>query len=376
MFIALRDLAYARGRFLLMGLVVALVAFLMTLLSGLSAGLLKSNISGLMALPVTHIAFEYDDRPAFGTSMVDREMWAGWQETAGVVAVRPLGTTLFSARSDDARPLEIALWGVQPGSFLEPPVIEGEPLGRLAGGVIISRSLAAKGLTIGDTITLDRVLTELEVVGVTHDLNLSHVPIVYAPLRKWQEATYGPPGGAPPGEKLPAILFDFATVIALQLEPSADVRAVDAALGTLTLAKEDAYAASMGYTEEMFSVRMIQGVLILISAVVIGAFFAVWTIQRTQEVGLVKALGASDWYLLKDALAQALILMLGATVVGVAVGVSLGTVFERSGSPFMLQAGTVALSAGLLLLAGLIGGALSIRMITRIDPIIALGRVR
>ena len=36
MFIALRDLAYAKGRFLLMGLVVALVAYLMTLLSGLS----------------------------------------------------------------------------------------------------------------------------------------------------------------------------------------------------------------------------------------------------------------------------------------------------------------------------------------------------
>ena len=39
MFIALRDLACTQGRFLLMGLVVALVAYLMTFLAGLSGGL-------------------------------------------------------------------------------------------------------------------------------------------------------------------------------------------------------------------------------------------------------------------------------------------------------------------------------------------------
>jgi putative ABC transport system permease protein len=35
---------------------------------------------------------------------------------------------------------------------------------------------------------------------------------------------------------------------------------------------------------------------------VIGAFFTVWTIQRTQEIGLLKALGASTGYLVRDAL--------------------------------------------------------------------------
>ena len=60
MFIALRDLAFAKGRFALMALVIALIAFLMTFLTGLAAGLIKNNISGLMELDVSHIAFEFD----------------------------------------------------------------------------------------------------------------------------------------------------------------------------------------------------------------------------------------------------------------------------------------------------------------------------
>ena len=38
MFLALRELRFARGRFALMGSVVALIAILMVLLSGLSVG--------------------------------------------------------------------------------------------------------------------------------------------------------------------------------------------------------------------------------------------------------------------------------------------------------------------------------------------------
>ena len=84
MFIALRDLAFAKGRFLLMATVVALVAFLMTLLSGLATGLIRNNISALIAMDVSHIAFEHNEKPNYRNSMIDREMWQGWREHPGV----------------------------------------------------------------------------------------------------------------------------------------------------------------------------------------------------------------------------------------------------------------------------------------------------
>lgn len=380
MFIAMRDLAFARGRFFLMGLVVALIAFLTTLLSGLSAGLIKNNVSGLMNLPVTHIAFEYDDEPNYRASLVDRSMWEGWEKQSGVNAAEPLGHTVFNARGANDQPLELALWGVRPGRFTAPAVTSGEPLGGSEDGVVISRILADKGVKVGDRITLDRVLTQLRVIGITGEANIGHIPIVYAPMSRWQEATYGPPGGMPPGEKFPEVVYDYASVIALQLGASLDktrIRAIDEELGTVTLPKvEDAYEASTGYVDEVRSVGLIQYSLIMIATVVIGAFFAIWTIQRTQEIGLVKALGASNGYLLKDSLGQALLLLGSGTLVGLGAGLWVGQLFMKTGRPFMYVPQTVAGAIVSLVIAGLIGGALSVRRITAVDPIIALGRDR
>lgn len=379
MFIAVRDLAFAKGRFLLMGFVIALVAYLMTFLSGLSAGLISNNVSGLMVLPVTHIAFQAADRPTFRGSLVERAMWEGWQGKPGVRKAEPLGHTTFNGRGQRDEPLEFVLWGVRPGSFLEPPAVQGEGLGRLEQGVVISKLLADRGVKIGDQITLDRVLTELTVVGITTERNYEHAPIVYAPLPKWQEATYGPPGGAPPGEKLPDVVFDYASAIMLNLEATVDIKAIDEDLGTVTLTLEDSYQTSPAYQVEVFTVAAIQAFLLVTSVVLIGAFFLIWTIQRTAELGLVKAIGASNGYLLKDSLGQAMLLMLGGVAVGVALGVLTGMAFKsmaQAGFPFMLQPGTVALSSAMLLAAGLMGAAVSIRLITRVDPIIALGMDR
>ncbi len=376
MFIAIRDLRFAWGRFLLMAVVVALVAFLTTLLSGLASGLVKNNISGLEQLDFTHLAFEYGNKPSYRNSLIERDMWEGWRELQGVEELEPLGHSTFNARLLDNTSLDdVVLWGIEPGSFLEPDVLEGEQLGNVENGVIISELLVERGLKLGDTFKLDRALTELKVIGVVQELNIGHVPIVYTPIRKWQEATYGPPG-YDGSEKLPDVLFDYATLIAMKLDSSVTDEAIaemDMEMGTLTVDRPGAYIASTGYREEIMTVQMIQGFLLVISAVVIGAFFTVWTIQRTQEIGLVKALGASNGYLMRDALGQVVILMLVGAALGVAVALRLGVIFVEGGFPFAMEYSAAAAMAGLLIAAGLIGSALSVGLITRVDPIIALG---
>jgi len=377
MFIATRDLTFAQGRFLMMGSVVALVAFLVITLSGLSAGLVKANISGLMALPATHIAFEGTDHPGYRNTMVERYMWEGWAGQEGVLHAEPLGHTVFNARTVDGKPLEIALWGIGPGSVIDPVVTEGEGLGGIENGVVITRDLLDDSLKIGDTIFLDRVLTELKVVGILHESrNIGHLPVIFAPLRKWQEATYGPPGGPPPGEKLPDIVFDFVSVVLLQLEEGVDIAALDEENETTTFDRLGFFAASTGYKSEVQSVQMIQSLLFVISAVVIGAFFSIWTIQRTKEIGLIKALGASNAYVLKDALGQAILIIVLGTLAGLAGMFWFYTAVKDTELPFMLQSSTITNSIIMLLVAGTFGAVMSIRRITQVDPIIALGRDR
>lgn len=374
MFLALNDLIYAKGRFTLIGLVVALVAFLSTLLAGLSEGLILGNVSAVMNLPVTHIAFEYENEPNYRTSMVERTMWEGWAERKGVQGIAPIGYSFYTARAADDNTDEVLLWGIEPGSYLEPRVIDGEQLGRLENGVIVSQTLAEEGFAIGDVFTLDRALTELKVVGIGPRHTMGHTPLVFTPLRKWQEASYGPPGGPAPGEVLPDVVFDFATAITLQLDEGVNAEAADIELGTVTVPKEQSYAAQTGYEEEKESTQLIQVCLYLIAALVIGAFFSNWTIQRTHEIGLIKALGGSNRYILKEMLAQVLIVVLSAAIIGSGVALQIGSLLADAGIPYTIPLPTYITSLGLFVGASLAGAILSVRVIASIDPIIAMGR--
>lgn len=63
-------------------------------------------------------------------------------------------------------------------------------------------------------------------------------------------------------------------------------------------------------------------------------------------------------------------------VIGLGAALWVGRLFMKTGAPFMYVPGTVGTALVSLLIAGLFGGALSIRLITRVDPIIALGSNR
>ncbi len=118
-----------------------------------------------------------------------------------------------------------------------------------------------------------------------------------------------------------------------------------------------------------------RGFLFAISALVIGAFFTVWTIQRRGDVAVLKALGASTRYLLRDALAQAVLVLLLGAGIGGALGAGMGAPAEGT-VPFVLSATTTVLPVAVMILLGVTGAALAIRKITSVDPLIALGASR
>lgn len=120
---------------------------------------------------------------------------------------------------------------------------------------------------------------------------------------------------------------------------------------------------------------MIKCFLYLIGAVLVGAFFAVWTVQRKPEIGLLKALGASNAYLLRDALGQALAILTMSALVGLVVSLGLGAMIPN-GAPFAFVPGPVLLAGAAVVALGLLGAAMSVRRITSVDPLIALGGAR
>lgn len=361
-FVALRDLRFAKGRFALMGAVIVLITLLVGLLSGLTAGLGRQNVSAITDLPVDRIAFT---APADGQdlsysdSTVTEAQRRQWATAPGVVLAEPLGITTTKATAG-TRTAAVSLFGVRPGSALAP-----------AGDAIDDRSVALSttaagklGLTTGDTITLAG--QDLTVAAVRGDASFSHTPVVWTSLATWRHTSPPTTGGATP----------TATVIALKTTSDTDIAEADAAADTRTVTKDDSLSAIGSYSSENGSLQLMRGFLFAISALVIGAFFTVWTIQRSGDIAVLKALGAPTATLLRDALGQALVLLVTGTLTGTALAAATGALLSGGSVPFLLEPATVLTPAATTILLGALGAALAVRRITTVDPLTALGSAR
>jgi putative ABC transport system permease protein len=368
MFVGLRDVRFAWGRFLLMGSVIALVAVLTVLLTGLSTGLVDSGISGLRAMPITDLAFQLKTNSTFSQSTLGPATIRSLARQPGVRA-EPLGLTFFNAKNEAGTSVSIALVGVQPGGFIARRAVGRSQLGRTPTGVVISRGLARSGLRVGGSITVDRLDLVLHVVGIAPKATYGHVDLVYAPITLWRQATYGMVTGG----KLPSSARGLASAAALQVRPGVNLTEIGRRLGVDIVTKQQAYAGSPGYTAEMATMSLIIYFLYVIAALIVGAFFTVWTIQRRADIGLTKALGASNSVVLRDALGQVVLVLVAATLVGALVGGGIGSLIQGGAVPFALRAGAVLTALVTLGVAGMVGSLVAVRRIAGIDPIIALG---
>ncbi|QCX28535.1 ABC transporter permease [Nocardioides jishulii] len=377
MFLALRELRFARARFGLMGAVIVLIAILMVLLSGLAQGLTKDGVSGLQNLPVSSFAFEKDIQKdsAFTRSVVEVDDAEAWAEQPGVKDAAPFGLALVNGANQKGTQIDLALIGVEQDSFVAPEAAQGDGLVD-AHSVVLSADAEEQGIEIGDVITLEQSDIELTVSGFLDGQNtFGHVDMGYVELPTWQAAAAGVSLDA----DLPQGRDNQVSAIAVQYddEPTADqLAAGDEKVGTSSLTLKESYGASPGYTAETSTLMLIQVFLYAICALVAGAFFTVLTIHRKDEIAVMRAMGASTGYLLRDGLGQALILLLVSVGLGVLIGVGAGAGLQTTAMPFALQVGPIALASVLLIVLGLVGAAIAIVRITRVDPLTALGASR
>ncbi|WP_084259122.1 ABC transporter permease [Microtetraspora malaysiensis] len=352
MFVALRDLRFAKGRFALMGAVVLLITLLVTMLSGLTAGLARENISAITELPADRIVFATsgDPKPSFSDSRVTDSMWREWQRVPGVSTAERLGISMGRVASGE-RGTSAAVFGVE-------NVRDGEIV--LSSGLAEELAGEPGGNPDGEHTTVRIFGQDFTVSATAGSASYSHAPVAWISIGDWQRTA---------GQDA------VATVIALRTSGDPDLSGADARLGTTTVDRDDAPAAIGSYSSENGSLQLMRGFLFAISALVIGAFFTVWTIQRRGDVAVLKALGASTGYLLRDALAQAVIVLLLGAGIGGALGAGAGAL-AGDAVPFVLSAATTAVPVAVMILLGAAGAALAIRKITSVDPLTALGASR
>ncbi|TXG89558.1 ABC transporter permease [Rhodococcus rhodnii] len=345
MYVALRDLRAARGRFALITAVVVLVALLVSFLSGLTAGLGHQNISAPSQIAAERVVFaDGGSGPSYDESSLTGDQIAQWRSDAETVD--PIGLTRGQAGVDGGAEATVALLGANGG--FDRPLPE-------AGTVLLSEGAATDlGASAGDTARIgDATYT---VAGVGGDDWFSHSPVVWMALEDWQHAN--PRGGD-------------ATVLAVSGVTDED--AANAAADTVATSVTGSFEGIASYQAENMSLSLMTTMLFAISALVIGAFFTVWTVQRTPDIATLKALGATTGSLVRDALGQAFVIL----VLGVALGIGLTTafaVFAGGALPFVVDVSTTLVPGAALVGLGLVGAAFALRFLVTTDPLTALDR--
>ena len=363
MFVAWRELRFARGRFLLIGAVVALITVLVGFLTGLTAGLAAQNVSAVLELPADRIVLAQpaSGTPSFATSSLDDATVSAWEHADGAQDVTPVGIVQSRASADGGSDgTGVALFGLPAQA---PGGGDNALLGLAPSGdheVGLSAGAADElGVGAGDTLTITG--TDYTVASVGDELWYSHTPVVVMSPDAWSRASKQIGGTGDP--------------TALAVTGSVDYDAVAADTGTVADSPLASLTALDAFRSEIGSLGLMIGMLFGISALVVGAFFTVWTMQRAADIAVLKALGATTRSLVKDSLGQALVVLMVGIGAGLAVVVGLGSL-AGGAVPFVLSPLTTLAPAAVMALLGLAGAAFALRSVTSADPLTALGSNR
>lgn len=295
------------------------------------------------------------------------------QRLGGVKAASPIVTgPAFAQRGTAVR--AVAIIGIVPQRYVQViPVDKDIVRGRFAVGAsqaLIGTRLAQDlGLRVGDKLRIQGAsggAQVFDVVGIfslgVRDLDQRYVYIGLEPA----QALLGLPGGV--------------TEIDLTVDRIFDAEAIAARIAQLTGLKSESWMTTNGQLlnalrSQSLSSAMIRIFVALSVAFGIASVLAVSVVQRTREIGILRAMGATRGRILAVFLFEGGAVGFAGSTLGAAAGTGLAWVFNNYGPglfivpvPWSLAVQAVALAT----LAGVAAAALPALRAARLDPVVAI----
>jgi len=378
-YLSIKEVWRNKSRFFLFSLVIALITILVLFIAGLAEGLATANREYLAKLDAQLLVFQSNVKLSTLTSRLGNDTLTKVRRVPGVAAVGPVGLSNGNLVFTNGTPdLDVSLVGFEPGKPGGAPALEGRDLrSSRSYETVIDNDIAREaGVKVGDTITFKSIqgteeeYYDLRVAGITDGRQYFFQPSVFVPLEVWDKIR--PQAVESNGDEAlaynilavqlsqPAMQAEMAQLIQSQV---ADVEVADLVTS---------YEASPGYSAQQSTLNTQRGFTLLIGILVIGGFFQIQTLQKVPNIGMLKAIGASN-----STVGLAVVMQIVAvTVFGVLLG-TLGTLLLSiglpQGIPIQFTQETLAAAMLSLMIIGPIGGLVSVRLALKVEPLMALG---
>ncbi len=379
LYLSFKEIWRNKSRFVLFSLVIALITVLVLFIAGLGEGLAAANKEYIEKIDAELLVFQEDVKLSTTASRVGRSVVNNVKRVPGVADTGPIGfsnATIILPGGEE--PLDISMIGVVPGKPGGAPAFQGRNLrSERAYETVIDGAIAAQyGIQVGDEITIKTIqgtedeFFDFEVIGITDGRQYFFLPSIFVPHLIWDKVRPQPTTG------------DFGreityNVVAVRLENPAAVDAMTARLEAQVDGIEAAdlvttYEAGPGYQAQQSTLNTQRGFALLIGVLVIGGFFQIQTLQKVPNIGMLKAVGASNRTVALAVVMQIIVVTaFGVLLGGLGVlGLSLGM---PAGIPIRFTPDVTLAAILSLLIIGPLGGLVSVRLATKVEPLTALG---
>jgi putative ABC transport system permease protein len=378
LFLASKEMWRNRGRFFLVSLVIALITLLVIFLAGLAEGLGSGNTEFLSKLEGELILYQEQANLSASASQIGRSSMNNIRRVEGVADAGAIGfSSVYITYAGAEENESVSLLGVEPGRPGEPEVLEGRSLSRdRAEEAIIGRNVALRtGLGLGDTLVVKSTqgtveeLYNLEIVGIAGGQQYFLQPSVFTPLLTWDRIR--PKAFTGNGGEL---TFNVVNVKVADPAAEAEVagRIEDEVRRITAVDRQTAWEAAPGYSEQQSTLNTQRGFTLLIGILVVGGFFQIQTLQKVGQVGMLKALGAPNWVISLSTTSQIVLTNFIGVILGGAAALLLALTLPST-IPIVFEGQQVMVAIATLLLIGPLGGLVSIRYLTKVEPLTALG---
>ncbi len=378
-YLAIKEVLHNKGRFLLIALIVALITTLVLFIAALAEGLGSGNREYIQKLDGELVIFQENSNLNIGASRIGRSTVNAIRRVEGVADVGQVATASGNLLlADDPTGLDVALIGVEAGRPGEPFVLQGEQLLRDRGDeVIIDGNVAERtGITVGDEIAIKTTqgtkeeTFKLRVVGLSDKRGFGLQPTIVLPILTWEKVRPQAAGPVGEGELIANIAvvklvnLDDLDVVAQRIESEVD--------GVVAVDRTTTYQNTPGYSAQQSTLNTVQYFTLFIGILVIGGFFQIQTLQKVAQIGMLKAIGATNRSVGWAAVLQIVTINAIGVMLGAVGTIALIAAFP-AGIPIVLTGQAVVTAVSLLLLIGPLGGLISVLALLRIEPLRALG---
>lgn len=292
---------------------------------------------------------------------------------ADVTAVSPVLSGPAFARRGVA--LEsVALVGIDVARYQKIiPIAKDIVAGRFrvgAGDAVIGKLLADDlGMRVGDKLRLDAGRNAVTVVNVAGIFELGVRELdsryVYLDLKQAQ-SLLGLPSGV--------------TVIDVTVRDIFAADVVAARIGRLTGLKSESWMKTNAQlmnalTSQSLSTNMISVFVALSVAFGIASVLSVSVVQRTREIGILRAMGTAQGQMLWVFLIQGALFGLAGSAIGSAAGYALVWSFNTFGPGLFyipVSASLVPIAMAIATVTGVVSAAIPARRAARLDPVVAI----